>query len=90
MPELSRNGLMSKPSQGRLSRLREWSGPLLEAATRMQGYPTWLMVGIKAAVTIGLLTVAAAWTMDRSAKAHLAQLAQEAGKALPSKAGRQR
>jgi len=81
---------MSKPSQGRLSRLREWSGPLLEAATRMQGYPTWLMVGIKAAVTIGLLTVAAAWTMDRSAKAHLAQLAHEAGKALPSKAGRRR
>src|SRR5215203_2530885 len=51
-------------------RLRDWNAPLLEAATRTRGYPTWLMVGIKAVVTIGLLTAAAAWTMERSAKAH--------------------
>src|SRR3954454_16375593 len=50
-------------------RLRDWSAPLLEAATRTRGYPTWLMVGIKAVVTIALLTAAAAWTMERSAKA---------------------
>ena len=71
-------------------RLRDWSAPLLEAATRTRGYPTWLMVGIKAVVTIGLLTAAAAWTMERSAKAHLAQLAGDAAKATPSKASRQR
>jgi hypothetical protein len=47
------------------------------------------MVGIKAAVTISLLTVAAAWTMDRSAKAQLAQLAEQAAKP-PTKAPRQR
>src|SRR5215211_9058198 len=40
----------------RLRRLRVWSAPLLEAATRTRGYPAWLMVGIKAVVTIGLLT----------------------------------
>ena len=71
-------------------RLRDWSAPLLEAATRTRGYPTWLMVGIKAVVTIALLTAAAAWTMERSAKAHLAQLAGDAAKATPSKASRQR
>jgi len=68
-------------------RLRDWSAPLLEAATRTRGYPAWLMVGIKAVVTIGLLTVAATWTMERSAKAHLAG---DAAKATPSKASRQR
>jgi hypothetical protein len=57
---------------------------------RTRGYPAWLMVGIKAVVTIGLLTAAAAWTMERSAKAHLAQLAGDAAKAAPSKASRQR
>jgi hypothetical protein len=81
---------MPKAFAGRLWRLREWSAPLLEAATRTRGYPAWLMVGIKAVVTIGLLTVAAAWTMDRSAKAQLAQLAQEAAKAPASKVARQR
>ena len=74
----------------RLRSLRDWSAPLLEAATRTRGYPTWLMVGIKAVVTIGLLTSAAAWTMERSAKANLAQLAGDAAKATPSKASRQR
>src|SRR5215204_3590620 len=48
----------------RLRGLRDWSAPLLEAATRTRGYPTWLMVGIKAVVTIALLTAAAAWTME--------------------------
>src|SRR5215216_4708252 len=69
-------------------RLRDWSASLLEAATRTRGYPTWLMVGIKAVVTIGLLTAAAAWTMERSAKAHLAQLAGDAAKATPATASR--
>jgi glycine betaine/choline ABC-type transport system substrate-binding protein len=51
----------------------------------------WEYTGtIKAVVTIGLLTSAAAWTMERSAKAHLAQLAGDAAKATPSKASRQR
>ena len=74
----------------RLDHLRDWTAPLLEAATRTRGYPTWLMVGIKAVVTIGLLTAAAAWTVERSAKAHLAQLAGDAAKATPSRASRQR
>src|SRR4051812_15117694 len=83
-------GLMSKAAEGRLSRLSEWSGPVFEAATRTRGYPAWLMVSIKVAVTIALLSVGAAWTMDRSAKAQLAQLAQNAAKAPPSKPVRQR
>ena len=69
----------------RLARLREWSAPLIEVATRTRGYPAWLMVGIKAAVTIALLTVAAAWSMERSAKAHLAKLAQEASQVKASR-----
>jgi hypothetical protein len=86
---LIRSAIMPKFSI-RLRSLRHWSAPLLEAATRTRGYPAWLMVGIKAVVTIGLLTAAAAWTMERSAKAHLAQLAGDAAKATPSKASRQR
>jgi predicted signal transduction protein with EAL and GGDEF domain len=89
MRAVIRSAIMPKFSI-RLRSLRDWSAPLLEAATRTRGYPAWLMVGIKAVVTIGLLTVAAAWTMERSAKAHLAQLAGEAAKATPSKASRQR
>ena len=89
MRAVIRSSIMPKFSI-RLRSLRDWSAPLLEAATRTRGYPTWLMVGIKAIVTIGLLTVAAAWTMERSAKAHLAQLAGDAAKATPSKASRQR
>jgi len=48
------------------------------------------MAGIKVVVMIGLLTAAAVWTMDRSAKAHLAQLAGDAAKAPPSRASHQR
>jgi predicted signal transduction protein with EAL and GGDEF domain len=89
MRALIRSAIMPKFS----IRLRDCSASLLEAATRTRGYPTWLMVGIKAVVTIALLTAAAVWTMERSAKAHLAHLAQLAGdaaKATPSKASRQR
>jgi hypothetical protein len=92
MRAVIRSAIMPKFSI-RLRGLRDWSAPLLEAATRTRGYPTWLMVGIKAVVTIALLTAAAVWTMERSAKAHLAHLAQLAGdaaKATPSKASRQR
>ena len=89
MRAVIRSAIMPKFSI-RLRSLRDWSAPLLEAATRTRGYPTWLMVGIKAVVTIGLLTAAAAWTMEHSAKAHLAQLAGDAAKATPSKASRQR
>jgi hypothetical protein len=76
---------MPKPSASRLSHLREWSAALVEAANRTGPYPRWLIAGIKAAVVIGLLSVAAASTMDRSAKAHLAQLALEAAKGAPAK-----
>jgi hypothetical protein len=65
----------------RLARVKDWSAPLVEAATRTRGHPAWLVVGIKASVVIALLTVAAAWTMDRSAKAQMAQLAESAAKA---------
>jgi hypothetical protein len=69
---------VQKLSDSRLARLREWGAPLLDAATRTGPYPNWLMAGIKVAVAIGFLTVATAWTMDRSAKAQLAKLAQDA------------
>jgi hypothetical protein len=79
---------MLKTLAGRFAYVRDWSAPLLEAAARTQGYPTWLMVGIKAGVMVALLTGAAAWVTERSAKAHLAQLAQEASK--PMRAARSR
>jgi hypothetical protein len=69
----------------RLSRLSEWGAPLLEAATQKGPYPRWLIGSIKATTVIGLLTVAAAWTMERSAKAQLAQLVQEASKPKPER-----
>ena len=81
---------MPNPFASPLSRLREWGAPLIEAANRTGPYPNWLMAGIKAAVAIVLLTAAATWTMDRSAKAQLAQLAQEATKTGPAKPPRQR
>ena len=81
---------MPNPFANPLSRLREWGGPLVEAANRPGPYPNWLMVGIKATVTVGLLTLAATWSMDRSAKMQLGQLAQDAAKGGSTKASRQR
>jgi hypothetical protein len=72
-----------------LARLKDWTAPLVEAATRTRGHPAWLIVGIKAGVMIALLTVAAAWSMDRSAKAQMARLAENAAKG-PEKQARQR
>ena len=76
-------------NMSQLARVKDWSATLVEAATRTRGHPAWLVVGIKAIVVIASLTAAAAWAMDRSAKAQLAQLAEKASKA-PAKQVRQR
>lgn len=81
---------MPNPFSNSISRVREWGAPLVDAAHRTAPYPNWLMAGIKASVAIGLLTLAASWTMDRSSKAQLAQLAQDAAKAGSAKPSRQR
>ena len=81
---------MPNPFASPLSRLRDWGAPLVEAANRPGPYPNWLMAGIKATVAIGLLTIAATWTMDRSAKIQLGQLAQDAARAGSTKPSRQR
>lgn len=81
---------MPTPFSNPLSRLREWGTPLIEAANRKGHYPRWATASIKAVVVIGMLTVAAAVAMERSAKAQLAQLAQDAAKSASTKAPRQR
>ena len=81
---------MPNPFANRFSRLQEWATPLVDAANRPGPYPNWLMACIKATVVIGLLTVAASWATDRSAKTELAQLAKDAAKSGPTKGPCQR